>query len=94
MNIIRGQKYIKTLQEVMLFISKDSRARALAFKNELDKHINDLDNMPFKFRKSIYFDDENIRDLIFKGYTVVYKVEIEKNRITIIALRNTQEKLS
>ena len=34
------------------------------------------------YRKSVYFDDENYRDLIHKGYTVVYK--IEKERIIIL----------
>jgi len=93
MNIVRSQAYTKALQETIRFISRDSKARALNFKSELDTHINSLDNMPFKFRKSIYFDDENMRDLIFKGYTVVYKIDLAKNKITIIGLRNTQENL-
>jgi len=33
--------------------------------------------MPYKFRKSIHFNDENIRDLVFKGYTVPYLVDDE-----------------
>lgn len=94
MKIVRSQAYIKSLQETMQFISLDSKARALNFKHQLDTHIDDLDNMPFKFRKSIYFNDNNIRDLIFKGYTVVYKINTTKDTITIIGLRNTQEKLS
>ena len=94
MKIVRSQAYIKSLQETMQFISLDSKARALNFKHQLDTHIDDLDNMPFKFRKPIYFNDNNIRDLIFKGYTVVYKINTTKDTITIIGLRNTQEKLS
>ncbi|GAB6044591.1 hypothetical protein JCM11957_01890 [Caminibacter profundus] len=30
------------------------------------------------YRKSIYFDDENYRDLIHKGYTIIYKIEKDK----------------
>jgi len=93
MKIVRSRKYTQSLQDVLRFIALDSTQRALRFKDELDKHINDLDNMPFKFRKSIYFENENIRDLIFKGYTIVYKIENEKQTITIIGIRNTQEKL-
>jgi len=26
-------------------------------------------------RKSLYFEDDSYRDLIFKGYTIIYKVE-------------------
>lgn len=93
MNIVRSQAYTKALQETIRVISRDSKNRALNFKSELDTHIDNLDNMPFKFRKSIYFNDENMRDLIFKGYTVVYKIDLDKNRITIIGTRNTQENI-
>lgn len=37
--------------------------------------------MPLKCRKSIYFDDDNIRDLIFKGYVIPYKVDKTKNKL-------------
>lgn len=93
MTIVRSQAYTKALQDTMQFISRDSKTRALNFKHELDIHIGNLYIMPFKFRKSIYFDDENIRDLIFKGYTIVYKIDIAKSKITIVGLRNTQEGL-
>ena len=26
-------------------------------------------------RQSLYFEDDRYRDLIFKGYTIIYKVE-------------------
>jgi len=46
--------------------------------------------MPFKFRKSIYFDDENIRDLVFKGYAIPYKIDKIKDMITIIGINKYQ----
>ena len=69
------------------------KKRAFSFLNELDKHINDLTNMPYKFRKSIYFDDENIRDLIFKGYVIVYEIDSNANTITIIGITKYQNSL-
>ena len=32
--------------------------------------------MNFLFKKSIYFEDVNIIDYVFKGYTVVFKVDM------------------
>ena len=93
MKIVRSKKYTKSLQEALKFISLDSGQRALNFKHELDEQVNNLDYMPFKFRQSIYFEDKNIRDLIFKGYTIVYKIDEEKKIITIVGIRNTQEVL-
>lgn len=36
-----------------------------------------LPHFPYKCRKSLYADDENIRDFIFKGYTIPYIIEDE-----------------
>jgi len=91
MKIVRSQRYTNALQVILRFIAIDSKNRALEFKKELDTHINDLDHMPYKFRQSYYFDDEHMRDLIFKGYTIVYKVDEEKECITIVGIKNTNK---
>ena len=71
----------------------DNKSNAKNFKNELIKKVNDLLNMPFKFWQSIYFEDENIRDLIFKGYTIVYKIDERQEIITIIGMKKYQDSL-
>jgi len=30
--------------------------------------------MPEKYRKSYYFDDEKMRDMIYRGYTIIYEI--------------------
>jgi len=90
MQITRGTKYLQKLQNIMEFIAQDSITRALKFQFNLDDKINNLPNMPFKFRKSIYFDDENIRDLVFKGYAIPYKIDKTKDMITIIGINKYQ----
>ena len=84
MTIIRDEKYILKLQSILEFIAIDSFDRANQFKNNLDNQIDNLVNMPFKCRKSIYFSDDNIRDLIFMGYVIPYKIYESKNEIIII----------
>jgi hypothetical protein len=37
---------------------------------------------PYMYRVSVYADDENVRDMVFKGYTVVY--EIDGNIIIVL----------
>lgn len=68
MQIVRTPKYINQLQDIMEFIAEDSINRALSFQIDLDEKIENLIYMSYKFRKSIYFESKNIRDLIFKGY--------------------------
>lgn len=42
--------------------------------------------MPYKFRQSKCFNDENIRDFIFKGYVIPYLIDKENNKIVILAI--------
>lgn len=93
MQIIRGEKYLEKLQSIMEFIAKDSITSALEFQLNLDEQISDLHDMPFKYRKSIYFDDKSIRDLVFKGYAVPYKIDKTKKTITIIGINKYQLEL-
>ncbi len=70
------------------FISKDKLSAAQNFKKELLKTIKALSDFPLKYRKSYYFDDENIRDLTFKGYTIVYEVDFDKKEIFVFHIFN------
>ena len=93
MRIVRSKKYTLTLKDLMKYISLDSKNRAVSFKNEIDKQINSLVDMPYKCRKSIYFNDESIRDLIYKGYTIVYKIDELKKTITVIGMKKSQNEI-
>ena len=46
--------------------------------------------MPYACRKSIFFDREDIRDLVFKGYIIVYKVDDDYETLLYSVLRNTK----
>ena len=41
---------------------------------------------PYSFKKSIYADDNLIRDYVFKGYTITYKIDIEGDLVLIIGI--------
>lgn len=73
--IIRTNRYIKELQNILNFISQDSIFQAKKFKNELDLKIDNIPNYPLIYRKSFLYDDENVRDLIFKGYVIPYLID-------------------
>ena len=74
------------LNDIVDFISKDKPVAARKFKVELIKKIQKDLKQPFLFKKSIYFEDENIRDYVFKGYTVVFKVDEELETVSIVAV--------
>lgn len=78
MTIVKDIKFSIQLLGILKYIAEDKKSAAIKFERELDRFINDLVNFPLKHRKSYYMDDEAYRDLIYMGYTIIYKVETDK----------------
>jgi len=76
------------LQEIVDFIALDSIQRALKFYDELLQKINNLKENPYIYRKRESLNNENIRELIFKGYTIPYFIDKEKKQIIILGIFN------
>jgi plasmid stabilization system protein ParE len=80
MRIVYKQSFIDRLENQLEYISLDSPSRARKFKNELLKRIAKAKRNPRQFRKSGYFDDPNIRDLILKvipSFFVLIKIQLK-----------------
>ncbi len=78
-----SNEFLKSLTSQVRFIYKDKPKAALKFRKDLLKNIKkDLKN-PFHFKKSRYFENENIRDYVFKGYVCVYEVDVDKKIVSV-----------
>lgn len=88
MKILKSKEFIERLKDILQFIAEDKPKASKKFYLKLDEKINKLAVFPYKYRKSIYFDNENIRDMIFKGYTIVYEVDLKKEKIIIFTIFN------
>ncbi|WP_264563659.1 type II toxin-antitoxin system RelE/ParE family toxin [Flavobacterium sp. N3904] len=75
--------FLFQLNDQVHYISKDKPLAARKFKTDLLRNIRKDLKHPFNFKKSRYYDDENIRDYVFKGYTSVYYIDIEENSISV-----------
>jgi len=93
MKIIESRDYVESLKEILVYIVADKKSAAITFNKALRKKIKDLKAFPFMYRVSIYFEDEYIRDLTHKGYTIPYEVDIEKKAITIIGITKYKNRL-
>ena len=78
------------LESIFQFISlNDTTVKAGIFLQEIKTQIATLDNLPFRCRKSYYTDEMDTYDLIYKGYTIVYKViEDSVHVLTIFRQKN------
>lgn len=86
MHIVKSDKYLVQLSVVLRFIAIDSPPRARIFKNELTKKVMEVDHFPYKYRASIHFESQEIRDLIFKGYVVPYYIDKLNDEIVLIGI--------
>jgi len=82
--ILRKKEYNTALKIILKYISKDSQNRATVFKSQLDNKLNTLDNFPYKYRKSRHYNSEEVRDMTFKGYSITYMIENDKDRIVVL----------
>jgi plasmid stabilization system protein ParE len=85
MQIIKDDVYLDNLETLLRYIADENgTTRARSVNSQINKIVKNIPNFPYKYRKSHYYDDENIRDCIFKGYTLPYLIDNEKNQIIIL----------
>jgi len=90
--VARSDEFKENLSLILFYIARDSKNQANQFKNALKQELENLTFMPFKYRKSIYFSHENIRDFIFKGYCIPYVIEEENERIILLDIIKWEER--
>lgn len=88
MKIIESVQFKDELRTITLHIRKDKLSASLSFLRGLKEKINLLTDFPYQAKKSIYFDNNEIRDMVYIGYTIVYEVHKEKNTLELISIFN------
>lgn len=91
MRIKYSKKFLNEIEQITDFIAKDSPIRAENFYNQLLNSLDTLDFMPYKYRKSTSFEDENVRDCVYKKYVIPYKIDLNKEIITILGIYKENE---
>jgi hypothetical protein len=90
MRINITKKFQDELNEILIYIAKDKPVIARKFKKDLTEKIKKDVLNPFQFKKSIYFDDELYRDYVYKGYTIVIKVDKKRENAYLIGILKYQ----
>ena len=83
--IIVEPEAVNDLQNIYRYIkTNDSEAKAVKFLSQLYEKIRSLERMPERCRPSYYSEQEGTKDLIHKGYTIVFSVQLETVHILTI----------
>ena len=90
--VTQDETFKASLSVILRFIALDSKTKAQHFKKGLRQGLGSLIYMPYKFRKSVYFDDSSIRDYIYKGYCIPYLIDEENEQIVLLDIIKWNEK--
>ena len=88
MIIEQTARFEEELNIIVNFIALDSPRRALEFFDKLISKIKEIPQNPYIYRKRLSSKDENIRELIYKGYTVPFFIDKEAHKIIILGIFN------
>ena len=91
MRVRISKSFKEKLNDQVEFIAKDKPSAARKFKSEIVQKISEIPQMPFINRKSIFFDRKDIRDLIYKGYVIVYKINERGKIIEVFGFTKYEE---
>jgi plasmid stabilization system protein ParE len=86
MRIEYSPRFNDELFEIYLFIATDSIIQADLFISKLKTTIERIPSMPYRHRQSLKSDDKEIRDLVYEGYVVVYRIVKSDKRVDIIGI--------
>lgn len=73
---------------IIEFIALDSVNRALEFYDELILKLQNIIHNPYIYRKRDNSQDEYTRELIFKGYTIPFEIDLKNQKIIILGIFN------
>jgi len=80
--------FVNRLEGFVEIIVQDKPLAARKFHKEIINVCKEIHNFPYKHRKSIYFDDENISDLVHKGFVIIYKIDGDAIKVFAFINRN------
>lgn len=86
MNIITSNLYKKQLEDVLSTLEKENEGSSKSFKLYLDTIIINMQSKIEKYKKSVYFDDENIKDIENQGYRIPFYIDKEKSLYILLGI--------
>ena len=86
MNILTSSLYREQLEASVRLLEQESLDVAKSFKLYLDTVIINMQTKAKKYKKSIYFEDENIKDIENQGYSIPFYIDEKKKKYVILGL--------
>ena len=86
MEIFTSKLYEQQLRDILSLLLQDDYKATKNFKMYLDTIILNMPSKEKKYKKSIYFDDDNIKDILFQGCTIVFYIDKQNSRYIVLGI--------
>lgn len=91
MKVIISASFYKKLNNQVKYIAKDKPSIAFKFRKNVLIEIRKIPDRIWSYKKSEFFDDDHIRESIYKGYRIVF--EVRQDCILIFGFHKWEETL-
>ena len=86
MKILTTKLYEAQLKELLEKFLQEDLSATKAFKTYLDTIIINIPTKARKYKKSIYFDDENIRDIEHENFLIPFYIDTKRDTYLILGI--------
>lgn len=91
MKIIGSPLAVERLEEIVNYIAKDSPSSAVKWANSVFTKIESLEQFPYMGRVVPEINRNEIREILFKNYRIIYNVK--GDAISILTVRHGKQLL-
>ncbi len=86
MNIVASELYEAQLKDILDEMITIDYKVAKNFKSYLDTIIINIPTKYNKYKKSIYYDDDNVRDVVHGGFVIPFYVDESNDTFVILGI--------
>lgn len=90
MKILCTKLYETQLKTLLSNFAQEDFAATKAFKMYLDTIIMNMPTKAKKYKKSIYFDNENIKDIVHEDYIIPFYIDENTHSYLILGIVKKQ----
>ena len=86
MQILTSELFENQLKDILELLKEDDYQASKQFKMHLDSIVIEMPTKLKECKASIYFDDENIKDIEFEEYTIPFLVDASKSCYIVLGI--------
>ncbi len=86
MNVLSSALYREQLKEAITLVKKQDNAELSGFELYLDTIMVNMHTKIKKYKKSIYFDNENVKDIQNQGFTIPFYIDEKKDIYVLLGI--------